>query len=55
MTKRQQWIELARQQLLDGADFDEVIELLCDVGCTLLEAQTLVEMVEGDLREERAI
>lgn len=55
MSKRIIWIQVARRELLDGASFDEVIYLLRDDGCSLDEAEELVELASEELREERTI
>jgi hypothetical protein len=52
---RATWIQTARRELLEGAEFIQVIERLQDDGCSPLEAEEIVELVSEDLREERAI
>lgn len=53
MSKRPTWIQVAKRELLDGASFDEVIDLLRDDGCLLNEAEELVAIASEELCEER--
>lgn len=55
MSSRAARIQLAKRELLDGAIFDEVIDLLESNGCSSREAEELVELASEELREERAI
>ena len=53
MSERVVWIQIAKRELLDGAEFIDVIGLLQDDGCSPREAEELVELANEELREDR--
>jgi len=55
MSGRIHWIQVAKRELLDGAEFIDVIDTLERDGCSSREAEELVELASEELREERAV
>lgn len=55
MSTRLERIRIAKRELLDGAEFIDVIELLQNDGCSPLEAEELVEIASEELTGERSI
>lgn len=55
MSRRPHWLHIAKRELLDGAEFISVIDLLERDGCSSREAEELVELASEELTEERAL
>lgn len=55
MSKAAAWFDLARRELLEGAESGYIIDLLLDDGCSKHMAQELIEDACAELEKEKSL